>query len=552
MDARSADAGSTAQERVGQILRGKYCLERVLGVGGMSVVYAATHRNQARFAIKILNRELSARTDVRARFLREGYAANSVRHPAIVRVVDDDTTEDGAAFLVVELFEGLGVEPLWERFDRRVPVPVALAIVEQTLDGLGAAHSAGVVHRDVKPANLFVTGEGVVKILDFGIARVRDAAQAVTDARTGNGVLLGTPAFMAPEQASGWSDGVDPRTDVWSVGATLFTLLSGRPVHPAADLRELLVRASSSRAPSLREAMPEARPRLVALVDRALAFHREERWPDAKAMRLAVRGAYREVFGQRIAPVGLLRLLVKESLAEAALPDETPHSHDTLREDLPAGASPPSMPAHPAAPAVAVRAGSTLAMPERPSQQLAVVPVAPVFTSGTSTTAPPTSTDPFAPRVRPSAPPPRLTRPWRLAAAGAVPLAAVAVLVAAFRVNDAHPAGVAVAAPFGAAAAAMPVNLPLEEEPPLPDLEPAILPPTPALTPAPAPAPTPTPTPTPTPAPAPALAPAPAPTLAPTPTPAPAPALTPAPTPAPSLAPSPSTSPDPDSPLLDP
>ncbi|HEY6458622.1 MAG TPA: hypothetical protein VIY73_00685, partial [Polyangiaceae bacterium] len=390
-----------------------------------------------------------------------------------------------------------------------------------------------------------------VKILDFGIARVRDAAQDVADARTGNGVLLGTPAFMAPEQAAGWSDGVDARTDLWSAGATLFTLLSGRPVHPAADLRELLVRASSSRAPSLREALPAARPRLVALVDRALAFEREGRWPDAASMRVAVRRAYREVFGQRIAPVGLLRLLVKESQAEDARAEEPP-SHDTLREDVPPGAMPPSSrsPASKSAgrtaplatraarlatppPAEMRRLLSTLAMPERPSQQGSI---SPVFTSGTSTTtAPPTSTDPFAPRVPASTPPPRLTRPWRLAAGGALPLAAAAVLLAAFRVNQASPAGVASAAPLGAAAAAMPMEMDVEdEEAPLPELEPAIVPETTAATAA---APAPATALAAAPASAPAAASAPASALAPSPSPSlvPAPSLTLTPAPSPSL-----------------
>src|SRR5450631_3091958 len=134
----------------------------------MAVVYRATHRNRAEFAIKMLHGELSMREDIRARFLREGYAANSVKHPGAVRVVDDDVAEDGAAFLVMDLLEGATVEELWERADRHLPVPVAAAIVHQLLDVLTAAHEAGIVHRDIKPANLFVTTDGTVKVLDFG------------------------------------------------------------------------------------------------------------------------------------------------------------------------------------------------------------------------------------------------------------------------------------------------------------------------------------------------------------------------------------------------
>src|SRR5580698_4303989 len=106
---------SRAQGRVGTVLRGKYRIDRVLGVGGMAVVYKATHRNQAEFAVKMLHPELSIRDDIRSRFLREGYAANSVKHPGAVLVVDDDVAEDGSAFLVMELLDGIGCEEAWER-----------------------------------------------------------------------------------------------------------------------------------------------------------------------------------------------------------------------------------------------------------------------------------------------------------------------------------------------------------------------------------------------------------------------------------------------------
>ena len=449
MNAKSGDLDAGAYGRIGQILRGKYCLERVLGIGGMSVVYAATHRNRARFAIKILSDELSARPDIRMRFLREGYAANSVGHPAVVRVVDDDTTEDGAAFLVVELLEGIGVEALWERYERRMPVPAALAIAERVLDGLAAAHSSGVVHRDVKPANLFITTDGTVKILDFGIARVRDAAQSMTEARTGDGMLLGTPAFMSPEQSAGRADAIDARADIWSVGATLFTLLAGRYVHEADDIAELLVRAASFRAPSLREVLPRARPQLVELVDCALAFEKHARWPDAASMRHAVRRLYRQVIGQRLAPAGLLQALVTEP--SGPLSADEPRSEDTLRDQLPAGAVPPSGRVR-TEPAVQIGASPwTLPMTDRPPAQ---------GSSGSSTTAPPVATDPFAPLV-PTSPPPRLRRSWRIAGAAVVPAAVGGVLLAAFRLGGDGGAHVE-ASTRGAAAAAVP----LVSEPP--------------------------------------------------------------------------------------
>jgi serine/threonine-protein kinase len=428
MNAGSANDGGSAHARIGRILRGKYCLERVLGVGGMGVVYAATHRNQARFAIKILHDDLAARPDVRMRFLREGYAANAVSHRAIARVVDDDTTEEGSAFLVMDLLDGSGVEPLWERYERHMPVPVALAIAEQVLDGLAAAHAAGIVHRDVKPANLFLTREGVVKILDFGIARVRDAAASGMNGVTGDGVLLGTPAFMAPEQAMGMTSAIDGRTDVWSVGATLYTLVSGRLVHEAQSQSEVLLRAATRPAPSLREVMPRAPAALVALVDRALGLEREARWPNAKAMRDAVRATYREIFGRRVGPSALLRALFDEpTIASQDSPEEEP----TLREAMPAGAGPASgrvltAPVSPASPML-----WTLPMAERP------LPPEPDPRRQGTTDAPVSTEHPFRP-LAPSSIPPRMPRRWRVAAAALVPVAIAGLLVAAFRFRGGH------------------------------------------------------------------------------------------------------------------
>ena len=192
-----------AQLRVGSTLRGKYRIDAVLGVGGMATVYRATHRNQAEFAIKMLHPELGLSEDLRARFLREGYAANSVKHPGAVRVVDDDVGEDGAAFLVMELLHGRGVDVLWQMHGERLPVSIAVSIGEQVLDVLAAAHDKGIVHRDIKPQNLVVTTDGNAKVLDFGIARARDAASLGAGAHgTGTGILLGTPAFMARSRRS--------------------------------------------------------------------------------------------------------------------------------------------------------------------------------------------------------------------------------------------------------------------------------------------------------------------------------------------------------------
>jgi serine/threonine protein kinase len=136
-----------AEERLGTVLKGKYHLDRVLGAGGMAVVYEATHRNQARFAVKMLRPELSLSADIRSRFLREGYAANSVKHPGAVLVVDDDVAEDGSAFLVMELLDGVECDDLCERSGQRLPAEAATAILVQLLEVLAAAHSNGITSR---------------------------------------------------------------------------------------------------------------------------------------------------------------------------------------------------------------------------------------------------------------------------------------------------------------------------------------------------------------------------------------------------------------------
>src|SRR5262252_4700128 len=187
-----------AERRLGSILKDKYRLDRILGVGGMAVVYAATHRNRRSFAIKMLHTQLSFIDELRVRFQREGYLANTVEHPGTVAVLDDDVGADGAAFLVMELLEGMGVDGLVEKNGGKLPPREALALVYQLLDVLAAAHAKGIIHRDIKPANLFLDRTGQLKVLDFGIARLRDTTSS--HLATGTGAQLGTPAFMSPEQ----------------------------------------------------------------------------------------------------------------------------------------------------------------------------------------------------------------------------------------------------------------------------------------------------------------------------------------------------------------
>jgi serine/threonine-protein kinase len=284
------DPNAAALLRVGQTLNGKWRIDRLIDVGGMGAVFEATHRNGRRAAIKILHPHFASNSEVRQRFLREGYVANRIDHPGAVAILDDDTAEDGSPFLVMELLEGESLSALLNRRGGVLPVGEALAIAGQVLDVLVTAHRNGVVHRDIKPGNVFVTRGGHAKLLDFGLARIRDGATSLIP--TAVGIVMGTAGYLAPEQARGQPDLIDARTDIFAVGAVLFRALTGRRIHEQANAFDMTIAAMRERAPSLAVDLPEASPELVAAVDRALSFEREARWPDAREMFSALRAAY--------------------------------------------------------------------------------------------------------------------------------------------------------------------------------------------------------------------------------------------------------------------
>lgn len=269
-------------------------IDAFLGKGGMATVWSATDlgKDHAQVAVKVLAPDLARDARARSRFLREKALADRVRHPASVPIEIAGTTDDDHPVLVMELVEGENLEVVRRRLGGKLPRVPALRAAEETLDYLVACHAAGIVHRDVKTANLIWATPVVasvgrpLRIVDFGIAHCRDVA----DPLGGPGdPTVGTPAFMSPEQAAGLADDVDPRADVFSVGAVLFTLLSGKRLHRGRTHDESLFLAATQAAPSLAEADETIPAEIVAIVDRALAFAREDRFPDAASMRDAVR-----------------------------------------------------------------------------------------------------------------------------------------------------------------------------------------------------------------------------------------------------------------------
>ncbi len=281
-----SSARQQAEARVGTLLDGKWTLDTFLGYGGSAAVYAGSHRNGKRAAIKILHAHCAADPELVARFVREGYLANKIKHPGIVSVLDDDTAADGNVYLVMELLEGRSFERHGRGIDKPLSVSEALQVADDLLDILVAAHAIGLVHRDIKPANLFLTSDGQLKILDFGIARL---SETFSEGVTQTGMLMGTPAYMPPEQARGrWQD-VDARSDLWAVGVTLSSLMTGKRPRTADTAAEELLAAMMQPMPSLVTLLPDAPPQVIALIDRACAFERNDRWQSAAEMQAAVR-----------------------------------------------------------------------------------------------------------------------------------------------------------------------------------------------------------------------------------------------------------------------
>ncbi|MFO0640616.1 MAG: protein kinase [Polyangiaceae bacterium] len=282
-DKSQTDAANPAA-RVGQVIKGKWTIEALLGVGGMAAVYSAVHRNSTRAALKILHADFAREKTVVERFLREAYVSNKVGHPATVQVQDDDVTENGEPYLVMELLEGETVRDAWKKCGRTMPVVRVLQIAERVLDCLVACHAINVIHRDLKPANIFITDIGDIKVLDFGVAQMRDA----TSERTATGTALGTPAYMSPEQAMGLVDQLDGRADLFSVGAMIHALVTGHRINNGRTEQEALVMAATKPVPSVARLAPNLPLEVIALTDKSLQWDRRNRFADAGEMQSAV------------------------------------------------------------------------------------------------------------------------------------------------------------------------------------------------------------------------------------------------------------------------
>lgn len=320
----------------GQKIGGKYRIEGRLGVGSTAVVYAAVNeRIERRVAIKLLHPHPSHRRPVVNRFEREAQAAARIESDHVVDVLDSGELPNGQRYVVMELLVG---ESLSCFIERGIDVVTLLGMSLDVLQALDAAHEVGIVHRDLKPSNIFVAhGRGreapnVVKLLDFGVCR---DSELVGEGGTATGVLLGTPRYMAPEQAH--NARVDARADLYSLGVVMFYALSRSYPFCARTLPELIARQLTHDAKSL-GAVSSTHPAVVELVDRALRRRPEERYQSAAEMAAAVRAC--------LASLGVSR---RPSIPEPVFPALQRHGQASSEEEVPVAPSwddepPPSAP----------------------------------------------------------------------------------------------------------------------------------------------------------------------------------------------------------------
>ncbi len=274
--------------RPGEVLAGKYRLERVLGVGGMGVVLAATHLElEEKVAIKFLLPSAVPSPDAVSRFLREARAAIKIKSEGVVRVLDVARLESGTPYIVMEYLHGHDLAQLVE-IEGPMPVADAVSYVIQACEALAAAHALGIVHRDLKPANLFVVrgadGMPKVKVLDFGISKIQDDGR--NDVTT-TATIMGTPCYMSPEQLRSTKD-VDGRADIWALGTILYALLTGAPPYYAETTADVAAKIIRDAPPTLRSARADAPEALEAVISRCLAKAREDRYPDVAALAEAL------------------------------------------------------------------------------------------------------------------------------------------------------------------------------------------------------------------------------------------------------------------------
>ena len=274
---------------------GNYQLVRLIGEGGFGEVYLAENPLiKRRAAVKVLLPELARSAEVVGRFLNEARAASAIRHPNIVEVLDAGATPDGAPYILMEFLEG---EPLHRRMARQgsLDVEQVIELAQQAGSALAAAHAAGIVHRDLKPENLFLVpdqnrrGGDLLKILDFGIAKIMTGEASTGTVKTRAGLIMGSPVYMSPEQCKD-TGRVDLRTDIYSLAVILYEALAGRPPYLGESGTELMIMHLTADPPPLGDLVPDLAPHVSGAIMHALAREPNDRFQDMGAFMRALSG----------------------------------------------------------------------------------------------------------------------------------------------------------------------------------------------------------------------------------------------------------------------
>ncbi|HEX3317918.1 MAG TPA: protein kinase [Solirubrobacteraceae bacterium] len=324
-----------------QRIAGRYRLERRLGVGGMSTVHLAfDQRLERAVAIKLLAEHLADDPSFVSRFRREALAAARLVHPNIVQVFDFGFDEpSGRHFIVMEYVPGRSCAEIL-RDEGPMPNDQVVDVAVQACRGLDHAHRHGVVHRDVKPGNLMVSPDGIVKLADFGIAKAAEQSSI-----TQVGSVLGTAAYLAPEQARGEEAG--PAADLYALGVVTYQLMSGRLPYEATSLTELAFKQQNESPTPLDSLVPEVSPPLAAAVAGALALDPSQRYHSAPEMAGALGEGLHGVFPERAAATAATSLMAgeDETAATRMLPSDGPRTEAPVRPRQPRAPRPPVDPA---------------------------------------------------------------------------------------------------------------------------------------------------------------------------------------------------------------
>lgn len=334
--------------KAGDILLGKYRVEQLLGMGSMGVVVAAVHMGLGqRVAMKFMLQSNANPQQQYERFVREARAAGRLKSPHVTKVLDVGTLETGTPYLVMEHLEGRDLGSLLGH-SGPLPIPDAVEYLLQTCEAIGEAHAAGIIHRDIKPTNLFLTlnpnGSPCVKVLDFGISKIQDADLKLTK----DAEALGSPLYMSPEQIDA-SRNVDARSDVWALGVTLYELLSGMTPFAADGIVQVCNRVFRGEPTPIGEFRADIPAALEAVICRCFEKERDRRWPNVAQLAAALAPfatAHAGEYVERVAAI--LGVKAEASRPTALLPPE-----------------PVAPPVAPAAAAVAITGDVTATAPQR-------------------------------------------------------------------------------------------------------------------------------------------------------------------------------------------